>query len=157
MTTDRDAYAVLQVDPKAEDLVISAAFRALARRHHPDGSTPNAGLMAQLNCAYDQVKTSDARRRYDAERSRPVAVGPGPAAATYDAWPDARYAPQPVSDEDRLDFGRYAGWKISEIARVDPDHLRWLSRHSTGNRFREAIMRSLPNEGNLGRRANALR
>jgi hypothetical protein len=62
-----------------------------------------------------------------------------------------------TADDDKLDFGRYAGWKISDIARVDPDHLRWLSRHSTGNRFREAIVRYLPNDGDLGRRASAVR
>jgi hypothetical protein len=35
-----------------------------------------------------------------------------------------------------LDFGRYAGWKISDVARVDPVHLRWLGRHATGSRLR---------------------
>lgn len=157
MTTERDAYAVLQVDPGADDYVISAAFRAVARRCHPDGTAPDAGRMAHLNCAYDKVKTPEARRRYDAERSRLVAVGPGPTVPTYDAWPDSRYAPASTTDEpDTLDFGRYVGWRINDVARVDPDHLRWLSRHSTGIRFREAIKRSLPGDRELGRRANVL-
>jgi curved DNA-binding protein CbpA len=129
----------------------------MARRCHPDGSTPDAKRMAALNGAYDRVKTADARSRYDAERSKPVAVGPGAATPTYDAWPDARHVRTATADDDKLDFGRYAGWKISDIARVDPDHLRWLSRHSTGNRFREAIVRYLPNDGDLGRRASAVR
>lgn len=156
MTTERDAYTVLQVDPAAEDYVISAAFRAAARRFHPDGLEPDARRMTHLNGAYDRVKTPDARRRYDAERSHPVAVGPGPAVPSYDAWPDARYAPRSTHDDEKLDFGRYAGWKIADIARVDPDHLRWLSRHAAGNRFREAISRYLPGESDLGRRANVV-
>lgn len=164
MTANLDAYAVLQVDPRAEDFVISAAFRALARRFHPDGATPDAERMAQVNGAYDQVKTPEARRRYDAGRSRPVAVGPGPAGPTYDAWPDERYAARPAGgaatsarDEDTLDFGRYAGWRIADVARVDPDHLRWLSRHASGIRYRAAISRCLPGETDLGRRASVLR
>ena len=31
-----DAYKVLQVDPEAEDEVIKAAYRRLARKYHPD-------------------------------------------------------------------------------------------------------------------------
>ena len=31
-----DAYKVLQVDPEAEDEVIQAAYRRLARKYHPD-------------------------------------------------------------------------------------------------------------------------
>ena len=31
-----DAYRVLQVDPEAEDEVIKAAYRRLARKYHPD-------------------------------------------------------------------------------------------------------------------------
>ena len=62
-------------------------------------------------------------------------------------------------DPDRaliLDFGRYAGWCIGDLARHDPDYLRWLCRHSSGLRFRDAIMRVLPGEPDLGRRANSV-
>jgi hypothetical protein len=55
-----------------------------------------------------------------------------------------------------LDFGRYAGWKICDVARVDPDHLRWLRRTSMGLRFSEAIARSLPGDRELGRRSSVL-
>lgn len=156
MSAERDAYAVLQVDPRADDFVIRAAYRAIARRWHPDGSAPDADRMAQVNVAYDRVKTPEARRLYDAERSRLVAVGPGPS-HTYDAWPNAHPERQSPSPDDRLDFGRYAGWRIADVARVDPDHLRWLSRHASGVRFREAIKRHLPGENDLGRRASAIR
>jgi curved DNA-binding protein CbpA len=157
MTIERDAYLVLQVDPLAHADVIRAAFRALARLCHPDGSAPDVAQMAELNGAYDRVKTPEVRRHYDRERPRLVAVGPGPAAPIYDAWPDHRPAPVvPVDGTSILDFGRYSGWRLCDIARVDPDYLRWLSRHSTGIRFREAIARSLPGDHELGRRANVL-
>ena len=116
MTTERDAYAVLQVDPRADDVVVSAAYRALARRCHPDGTSPDAARMAELNRAYDRIKTPELRRRYDADRPHLRAVGPGPAGVTYDAWPDARYAPPAslVDPTSTLDFGRYAGWRICD-------------------------------------------
>jgi len=46
------------------------------------------------------------------------------------------------------------GWRIAQIASHDPDYLRWLSRHSAGVRYLEAIRRSLPGERDLGRRSS---
>jgi hypothetical protein len=43
-----------------------------------------------------------------------------------------------------LDFGRYEGWSIADLARRDPDYLRWLRRHSSGIRFRREIDATLP-------------
>jgi hypothetical protein len=43
----------------------------------------------------------------------------------------------------RLDFGRYAGWSLHDLARKDPAYLRWLARHSSGLRFRREIARAL--------------
>ena len=37
-----DAYRILQVDPSAEQVVIQAAYRVLARRFHPDGNEPGS-------------------------------------------------------------------------------------------------------------------
>ena len=42
-----------------------------------------------------------------------------------------------------IDFGRYAGWTLADLVRADPDYLRWLSRHSSGIRYRAAILRLL--------------
>ena len=40
-----DPYKVLQVDPEAEDEVIQAAYRRLARKYHPDlAKTPDAAV-----------------------------------------------------------------------------------------------------------------
>lgn len=155
MRTERDAYVVLQVDARAVGEVISAAYRALARQYHPDGPTPDPVRSAELNRAYDHVKTFDARRRYDEERARGIPVGPGPP-QPYDPWGNPARDQMVGGDSAAvIDFGRYDGWRISEVARVDPDYLRWLSRHSTGIRYREAIARSLPGDVELGRRMSA--
>jgi hypothetical protein len=42
-----------------------------------------------------------------------------------------------------IEFGRYAGWTLGAIARQDPEYLMWLSRHSSGIRYRGAILRLL--------------
>ena len=36
MTSDKDYYRILGVLDDAEDIVIKAAYRALAQRYHPD-------------------------------------------------------------------------------------------------------------------------
>jgi len=52
--------------------------------------------------------------------------------------------PQTASfDPTRLDFGHHAGSTIEELARIDPDYLRWLERHPSGVRFRAEIHRVL--------------
>jgi curved DNA-binding protein CbpA len=38
-----------------------------------------------------------------------------------------------------LDFGRYAGWSLGEIARHDLDYLEWLQRATFGRRLRAEI------------------
>lgn len=151
-----DAYRILQVDPSAEAVVIQAAYRALARCVHPDGDRPDSDRMAELNRAYALLRDPESRRRYDMQRamlqSQPIPVDPGAAAGRVDAWTPRRTSMEP----SLLDFGRYAGWAISDLARHDPDYLRWLSRHSSGLRFREAIARALPSEPDLVRRANSV-
>lgn len=154
MEGTRDAYRVLQVDPSAEPIVIQAAYRALARKFHPDGDQPDASRMAELNRAYSELRDPDQRRRYDTRRAlaraQPIPVAsPG---RPVDVWTSRRAAPEP----NVLDFGRYAGWTIPNLARHDPDYLRWLCRHSSGIRFREAIARALPREPDLVRRANSV-
>lgn len=156
MDGERDAYAVLQVDPRAEPDVIRAAYRALARRYHPDGLAPDGPRMTAINRAFEQVRTPERRRQYDEARRSPVPVGPGRTPTEpYDPWaaPLANAAPRVTPDPDVIDFGRYAGWRIADVARHDPDYLRWLSRHSTGIRFIEAIRRHLPGEP-VGRRSS---
>lgn len=151
-----DLYQVLQVDASAETVVIKAAYRALARRYHPDGDTPDANRMAQLNRAYEVLRDPELRHRHDIRRTmgaaQPVPIHAGPRGA--DAW--AATGGGGAGEALVLDFGRYAGWSIRDLARHDPDYLRWLCRHSSGIRFREAIARVLPREPDLQRRANSV-
>lgn len=129
----RSAYEVLQVREDADDVVIQAAYRALAAVHHPD-SNPSGDaqqLMAELNAAYDALRTPERRDAYD--RLHGPATPPPPV-----IW-DAPSPSSAAKDASVLDFGRYEGWSLTDLARHDPDYLRWLGRHSSGIRYRRKI------------------
>ncbi len=70
MAEPLDAYKVLQVDPEAEDEVVQAAYRRLARKYHPDLATqPEAAVrMAAINAAWAQIGKPAARAAYDLAR-----------------------------------------------------------------------------------------
>jgi curved DNA-binding protein CbpA len=154
-----DAYRTLQIDSSAETFVVEAAYRALARRYHPDGEAPDHARMAAINRAYALLRTPTARGRYDSERTTPV--GPGPAVvppAPFDPWArkDPVAAAPPAVGSSVLEFGRYAGWSLRDLVRQDPDYLRWLARHSSGFRYRSEIRELIPEDAGLNRRAKAV-
>jgi len=65
----KDYYSILGVMPSAEDIVIRAAYKALAQRYHPDkykGDRAEAErLMKEINEAYDTLSDPANRRQYD--------------------------------------------------------------------------------------------
>jgi curved DNA-binding protein CbpA len=74
-----DYYVVLGIAEDADDETIRSAFRALARRYHPDvgaGSSPVEFQRARE--AYETLADPERRRRYDLQlrsgRARPVIV-----------------------------------------------------------------------------------
>ncbi|MEX2136623.1 MAG: DnaJ domain-containing protein [Chloroflexota bacterium] len=135
----RDAYRILHVIRDADPDVVRAAYRVLARKLHPDGKDAPLDAaaerrMADLNWAYAQVRDEAARRTYERERT----ANPPRTAA------EPRSHGAPLADGDdatlvTLDFGRYSGWMLRDVARRDIDYLIWLRRHASGARFRSAI------------------
>lgn len=71
MTAGPDPYKTLQVDPEAEDEVIAAAYRRLARKYHPDvaGGTEAAARMAAINAAWEVVGDPERRAAFDRQRA----------------------------------------------------------------------------------------
>ena len=71
MTTIPDHYAALGIDPTADQEVITAAYRALAKKFHPDtgaaGGTASAERFDQIQQAYEVLRTPDSRHAYDLE------------------------------------------------------------------------------------------
>lgn len=129
--TDADLYRTLQVDPGADGDVIRAAYRVLAARHHPDVGG-SAELMAALNDAWSILSDPGKRAEYD--RQRRLLDGGG----RWDAYGQAAHAASRASGTI-LEFGRYAGWSIPQVARSDPDYLEWLARTPQGRRYESEI------------------
>ena len=180
-----EPYKTLQVDPEAEQEVIQAAYRRLARKYHPDlAETPEAAdRMAAINAAWELIGDEMARRAYDRQRAgstaptsqpalapRPPASGhastgrPGPSAppppdVVSPDWTSGRSTAGHVYDESMrsaegfgaagpppgrpsgtvLNFGRYAGWSLGEVARHDLEYIEWLDRAPIGRNYRTEL------------------
>ncbi len=189
MPEPADAYKVLQVDSEAEDEVIQAAYRRLARKYHPDlaSGAEAAARMAAINAAWELIGKPGARAAYDRARlarTDEASAGrgdPGPraqrsGAATHPPGATADAPPPPPETVSRdwtsgrstrgggfdasmraadghgaagpppgrpsgsvLNFGRYSGWSLGEIARHDLEYVEWLDRMPIGRSYREEI------------------
>ena len=120
--------------------------------------------MVEVNAAYERLERERRRR----ESSAGVPVGPGRptggASSAAGAPAKPRYGPLMRRvmaarhiETPMLDFGQYAGWRIGEIAEHDPGYLRWLSRHSSGVRYRAVIERVLGSDPEIDSRAPLVR
>ena len=139
-----DPYRVLQVLPTADQEVLNAAFRALARKYHPDHDATQlaARRMTELNAAWKLVRDPEARSAWDRKQRRATyGFDQAPSTATVPA------PPRSASAGTKLEFGRYSGWALRDLARQDPDYLRWLSRHASGLRYRTEIYQILGRMG----------
>ncbi len=158
-----DPYRVLQVDPTADHEVIQAAYRALARRFHPDVAPDleTAQRMAAINAAFDLIRDADRRAAYDREHGHaatpsrpngegtaqapPTAGGPPSSGASWTStrqgasWEGTAGPPPGRPSGSVLDFGRFKGWSLGEIARVDAGYLMWLDDRREGARYHAEI------------------
>ena len=157
MLNVRDPYEILQVHQSAVPEVIEAAYRTLARLHHPDRTDdPDAeSAMADLNWAYAVLREPSLRASYDSshvaiavDTPAPAAEGGGPDNGSAHPTLSERVANATEAAIERdssnpgnttLDFGRFAGMTLRQIARIEPSYLEWLRRHSSGLRYRHQI------------------
>lgn len=124
----RDHYAVLGLPPTATAAEIRAAFRRLARAHHPDvrpGDADAERRFKRIARAYATLSDPERRRRYDARAAGPRfgAAGP-PSAPNVDGAPI--YHP---------DLGRHSDFyqandplTVAEAAALVDRHPGWLRR-----------------------------
>lgn len=159
-----DPYKLLQVDPEADVEIIQAAYRKLAQRYHPDVAPgPQAArLMAELNAARDLLVDPVSRSALDRSRraERTVTGGgagarPRPSAPPADDDRPDSFAPgggPPPGDAAGgvLTFGRYAGWSLGEVARLDLEYVEWLDRMPIGRSYRHEIDAILRRAGRRG-------
>ena len=68
----KDYYSILGVSKDADEVVIKAAYKALAQKHHPDKYDKGSGeqssrLMSDINKAYSVIGSPVSRQKYDQE------------------------------------------------------------------------------------------
>ena len=151
MIRGRSYYKIMQVDPGADVEIINLVYRRLAQRHHPDrDASPEARTkMLELNQAWDVLKDPTKRAAYDAElqerrdRRGTDRLVRRPGDVTYGE------AGMPVGAPSGsvLEFGRYRGWTLGQIARTDRDFLEWLERMPAGRQYRAEIAKLLGKSG----------
>lgn len=174
-----DAYAVLGIEPSVDDDAIQFAYRALARRFHPDIAGERATKrMMRINAAFDRIRDPIRRTDYDLELDE---IDPTRAAAARrrrhhhdptspveaEAARKTATAYQPYDRPSQRDgtggagrppgrpsgsvieFGRHKGWSIGEVARVDPGYLVWLGDRPEGQRYADEIDTMLRRTGFL--------
>lgn len=96
MVKFRDYYEILGVSRSATDKEIKAAYRKLARLHHPDANKGNKASeekFKEINEAYEVLKDAAKRRRYDT-------LG-----ANYKNGADFRPPPDAAGGSYTFDFG----------------------------------------------------
>jgi curved DNA-binding protein CbpA len=168
----RDLYEVLQVHPRAEAEVIRAAYRTLARKYHPDHGGDPEHMIAlndawdvlgdpQRRAAYDATRSTAARSDVSASRAEPSPAGQADTTIKYDPGAprptDVTHAGPPPGRPSGsvLNFGRYAGWSLGEVARFDRDYLEWLARSTVGRGLRAELEALLRPNGGPGTRATS--
>lgn len=103
-----DYYKILQVDPAAELEVITAAYKRLAQKYHPDGHqlTIESRRMQDINLAYAVLRDPAKRAQYDrmraaqpatAERFQAVATPIVFQSTTATSQPPAQQGPRSLS------------------------------------------------------------
>jgi DnaJ-class molecular chaperone len=140
-------YRQLQLAEIADTDVISAVYRKLAQRYHPDvdPSREAAAKMAELNEAYATLRDPDKRRKYDEwlahrrDRRRHDRL----VAQAGDVGFGVVGSPEGPPNGSIVDFGRYQGWTLGQIRRRDPEYLEWLARAPAGHRFKSEISQLL--------------
>ena len=79
-----DPYKVLGVSPDASDEEVKRAYRALAKKYHPDrnpGDAAAAQKMREINAAYEQIKDPDKAQQPARAADTAVTVTATPSAA----------------------------------------------------------------------------
>jgi len=133
MFSAADYYRILGVDSRAEHATIHRAYRELARRFHPDAIGDDT-TMKLVNGAWDVLGDAVRRASYDQERAQVSTTIAAPATMVV-----PRHAGPPPGKPSGsvLTYGRYEGWSLGEIVRIDPAHLEWM-RNAPGYRWLQA-------------------
>ncbi len=158
MAEPSDPYRVLGVSRTASLREIRAAYRARARRSHPDlAGEDSIGRMRELNAAWELLKDAHRRDAHDAAARAAAEPQPRKPAGSStrsphderrrrEPWTGAAGPPPGQPMGTTMPSGIYAGWSLAQIARRDPGYLVWLRDRPEGRRHAAEIARLLQPE-----------
>lgn len=110
-------YRILGVSSKASDEEVRRAYKALAKKHHPDlnPDDPSASIrMGEINQAYSQVLAQ--RKRFAPQQETPYTQAEDPFKRFYSAWDASADRPDKRGRGQRR--RRLARWKSDNAAIV---------------------------------------
>ena len=127
------AYAVLRVDPAADEQALRRAYRQRLRETHPDtGGDPT--LFGQVQRAWELVGTPQARAGYDRDSARPFAAPP-------QTRTDSGQARDTMQARG---YGHPGGLRREQYLTLIRE---WAGRGADlGDPYRPAVVRSAPSE-----------
>jgi hypothetical protein len=147
-------YQILRLDPGVDDDVLTAVYRRWMERARLADLTDGrrAEVLRAFEEAYVVLHDPERRRDYDEGLAGPSGRAVVPVAvelpaliplassssSSRDVVP-GRKSPVPAASTRVLDFGRYAGWSLREVALRDRDYLEWLRRSPGGPHYRADI------------------
>jgi curved DNA-binding protein CbpA len=104
----KDLYSILEIAPQASEREIRSAYRALAKKLHPDtGAGSSEEKFRAIQDAYEVLSDPEKRRSYDRARQRA-------AAARY--WPGIPEK-RPNSRPSHIDLRNLSGERSAEPIR----------------------------------------
>ena len=132
-------YSVLGISPDSDPETIRNAYRRLARVFHPD-TGGDAHSMTVINKAWAELGDPERRAAYDRRIGiehvvTVAAVTPPPEPETGSPLTTRMM----TGTGTVLDFGRYEGWTIDQLAKHDPEYLLWLERTPLGRPLQAEI------------------
>ena len=125
-----EAYAVLSDRARRDhyDELLSLGAAPVPSAGH---STPPPESTRRAHGS-ERTRPSDRRQTRRARRRLAPHLAP--------AWGEAGPPPAtPAPAGSTLTFGRYLGWTLNQVARVDRDYLEWLSRTTLGRTYRREL------------------
>jgi hypothetical protein len=126
MDTSGDMYRTLGVATSAEEGIIRAAYKHLAKTHHPDKGGDPARFL-QIQTAYETLIDPTARARYDASiAARPSnteATGPRPTATSYTTSAGAERPSSWIRTSTKYSGHMRDGDRVSMHFSKNPNHI----------------------------------
>jgi curved DNA-binding protein CbpA len=127
----------------ADQEIITAVHRKLAKRYHPDiDPSPSAARrMSEINEAYQVLSNPGRRAAYDKELARRRdRRATDQVARQADEMPSSgTRVPLGPPSGSIINIGRYSGWSLGQIRRHDPAFLEWLMSAPAGRQYRDEI------------------